>query len=235
MLHLRRYIAALHVLLVAFGLYYVAVPPWLEPPPVIRPAAAEHVRPVQTSSSVEDDLARLFPEDAWERDPKTKVVETSQCLLLVRDYLPTPDGRLELKPCTVVFYANDSPDSAAGAATDARRTPARSSCKPQAGAVLQFDKPLEIGRGEFGQIIGGRLAGEITISSPPSSPTSDDALRLVMREVQIKPEHILRTLRIRVSLRPAHRPGPRSDDRPVCATREARAGRTSPSFKGSAR
>ena len=71
MLHFRRYIAALSLLLVAFGLYYLAVPPWLEPPPVIRTSRAEHAGPVQSSAGVEEDLARLFPEDAWERDPKT--------------------------------------------------------------------------------------------------------------------------------------------------------------------
>jgi hypothetical protein len=189
-LHFRRYIAALSLLLVAFGLYYLAVPPWLAPPSVTRIAVAGQRAPVQQSAGVESELARLFAADAWERDPKTKVVETSQCILLVRDYLPTADGRLELKPCTVVFYAGGESGEPSGNA------PAPGSRRPiilqaPAGAVLHFDKPLEIGKGDFGQITGGHLAGEITIYSPPTSPTSDDGLRLVTREVQLSRERIL--------------------------------------------
>jgi hypothetical protein len=189
-LHFRRYIAALSLLLAAFGLYYLAVPPWLEPPAVKKIGAAEPHGQMQQSAGVEAELARLFPADGWERDPKTKVVETSQCILLVRDYLPTADGRLELKPCTVVFYSGGESGGPSGIA------PAPGSRRPiilqaPAGAVLNFDKPLEIGRGDFGQIVGGHLAGEITIFSPPTSPTSDDGLRLVTREVQLSRERIL--------------------------------------------
>jgi hypothetical protein len=189
-LHFRRYTAALALLLAAFGIYYLAVPPWLEPPPVGRHVPGERQAQVQRPAGVEADLARLFPADAWERDPKTKVVETSQCILLVRDYLPTADGRLELKPCTVVFYAGSEAGEPAG------NEPAPGSRRPiilqaPAGAVLHFDKPLEIGKGDFGQITGGHLAGEITIFSPSTSPTSDDGLRLVTREVQLSRERIL--------------------------------------------
>jgi hypothetical protein len=133
-------------------------------------------------------LARLFPPDAWERDPKTKVVETSQCILLVRDYLPTPDGRLELKPCTLVFFASDR-GTTAGPANDPGSRPIV--LQAPAGAELHFDRPLEIGKGDFGRIVGGHLSGEITIFSPPTTSTSDDAVRLVTRDVQIRPERIL--------------------------------------------
>jgi hypothetical protein len=143
---------------------------------------------VQHSAGVVEDLARLFPPDAWERDPKTKIVETSQCILLVRDYLPTPDGRLELKPCTLVFFASDR-GTTVGPADGPRSRPIV--LQAPAGAELHFDKPLEIGKGDFGRIVGGHLSGEITIFSPPTTPTSDDAVRLVTRDVQIRPERIL--------------------------------------------
>ncbi|HEX5105608.1 MAG TPA: hypothetical protein VFV87_17435, partial [Pirellulaceae bacterium] len=191
MLHFRRYIAALAVLLAAFGLYYVLVAPWLEPPPIGRPPVAD-IGPVQPSPGVESELAELFPPDAWERDPQTKVVETSQCILLVKDYLPTPDGRLELNPCTLVFYTEGDTASLAGGTAMAGGGTNRRPIVLQApeGAVLIFDRPLEIGRGQFGQIVGGKLEGEVTISSPPSQPDGDDALRLVTRNVQLAKNRI---------------------------------------------
>jgi hypothetical protein len=173
-------------------------------------------------------LAKLFPEDAWERDPKTKVVETSQCILLVRDYLPTPDGRLELKPCTIVFYGNNRGPST-GLPKEGDRRPVI--LQAPAGAELHFDRPLEIGRGEFGQITGGHLAGEITIFSPPSSPTSDDALRLVTRDVQLDRERILAPNDVEFHY---GRSAGRGRDLTINLLREERGGRgaKSPSFKG---
>lgn len=196
MLHFRRYIAALAVLLAAFGLYFAVVPPWLEPPSHGKRAARTGPSaPVQASLGVKAELERLFQPTAWERDSKTKIVETDQGTLLIHDYLPTPDGRLELKPCTLIFYTNsDAPappgDSAAGDANAA--PPSRRPIVLQApeGAVLQFDRPLDIGRGEFGQIVGGRLVGEITIFSPPSKPGAADALHLVTRSVQLEEDRI---------------------------------------------
>jgi hypothetical protein len=194
-LHFRRYIAALAVLLAAFGLYYVLIAPWVEPPPVRRAAAADGHKPVQASPNVQAELSRLFPQGAWELDPATKVIETEQCTLLIRDYLPTPDGRLELKPCTLIFYAkgssaDENPLGIEGPITSAPRRPIV--LQAPAGAVIQFDRPLNLGRGDFGQIVGGRLAGEITIFSPPSA-SGDDGLRLVTREVQLGRDSLFTT------------------------------------------
>jgi hypothetical protein len=58
------------------------------------------------------------------------------------------------------------------------------------GATLNFDRPLDVLRGEFGRLIGGRLNGEITIHSPSSQPGRDDAIDLVTRNVQLDAEKI---------------------------------------------
>jgi hypothetical protein len=195
-LHFRRYIAALSLLLAAFGFYYVAVAPWIEPPQVKRGTLAAS-SPLRVSPQVQTDLSRLFAPGAWELDSKTKIVETEQCTLLIRDYQPMPDGRLELKPCTLIFYTKpESAETAAGPATASPEPPAPRRpivMQAPAGAVLQFDRPLNIGRGDFGQIVGGRLVGEITIFSPPTQPQGDDSLRIITSDVQLGRDSLFTT------------------------------------------
>src|SRR5262245_3656214 len=128
MLHLRRYFAALAVLSLLCGTYWLAAAPWVEPPPLSGPRVIVATSPVQPSPDVLEGLQRLFPAGSWELDPATKVLETDQCTLLIQDYLPTPDGLLKLNPCTIVFYSK----AAAGRRPVVMQAPA--------GAELKFDK-----------------------------------------------------------------------------------------------
>ena len=82
----------------------VAVAPWLEPPPIARAAPAPGDSPTTSvvSPELKRELTQLFPPDHWvHRNPK--ILETEQCTLLIQEYQPLPDGRLELKPCTLIF------------------------------------------------------------------------------------------------------------------------------------
>jgi hypothetical protein len=185
MLHLRRYFAALAVLSLVCGTYWLAAAPLVEPPPLKarKPAAASS--PVAISPHVQDELTRLFPTGAWELDPATKVVETDQCTLLIRDYLPTPDGLLKLNPCTLIFYAKGR------AATEGQAAPRRPIVlQAPAGAVLEFDQALDLTRARFGRLLGGELPGEITISSPPTQPGGADSLLLKTRSVHLNRQEI---------------------------------------------
>lgn len=161
--------------------YAWAAAPLLEPPPP-KPGGPAPPLPEPKSHDTRSPILALFPEDAWERDD-AKIIETAQCTLLIKDYKPTEDGRLELKPCTLIFYAKSADAADANAPARGRGRPIV--LRAPQGAILQFDKPLDFARAEFSRLIGGRLPGEITIFSPPSKPGAKDDLLLTTRNLQM--------------------------------------------------
>ncbi len=168
----------------AYGAYALLAAPWLEPRAMGRSATSDSpMRPVEVDESFRD----LFPPDAWERD-NPKIVETAQCTLLLKDYRPLPDGRMEINPCTLIFYAAaaDGPDSK-GLPFQRRRPIVLRAPK---GAVLQFDRPIDVGRATVGRLMEGTLRGKIHIFSPPSRPGASDALDLTPRNVKIDREKV---------------------------------------------
>ena len=181
MLHLRRYLGALAVALAAYGCYAVLAAPWLEP---AAPARAEGSRNHDSLGPVgiDAELEGLFEVGSWERDDP-KIVETAQCTLLLKDYQPLPDGRIEIKPCTLIFFtAPTSPTGGASRRPIVLRAPA--------GAVLQFDRPIDVGRATVGRLMEGTLRGEIRIYSPPSRPGANDRLELTARNVKVDREKV---------------------------------------------
>lgn len=175
--HFRRYFLALAAVLTSFAAYALAIAPWFEPPPLARRKTTD-LPPLANVTTSRDDLARLFEPGSWELD-NPKIVETENCTLLVKDYKPTPDGRLELMPCTLLFHAGGSADS------QANTPPRMIVMRAPGGALLQFDKALDIANAEFGRLISGQLPGEITITSPESKPGAGDWLYVKTSDVRI--------------------------------------------------
>lgn len=160
--------------------YAGLVAPLLEPPRVVANPNPPPPPPPPLPGDGREGIENLFPEGAWERD-NAKIIETAQCTLLIKDYQQTDDGRLELKPCTLIFYA--APEEGAAKTPNGKGRPII--LRSTQGAILQFDKPLDFARAEFSRLIGGRLPGELTISSPASSPTANDALQITTRNLQM--------------------------------------------------
>jgi hypothetical protein len=188
-IHFYRYISALTVLLIAFSTYAVAVAPWIESPPIPRSNnVASGPMPPPVTNETKKQLAALFPPGHWVLgDPK--IVETEQCTLLIQDYKPVEGGNLELKPCVLIFGARG-----AAAATPADGSAPAKRARPiileAPKAELAFDKPLDMTRAAFGRVEKGTLAGEVTIYSPPTTPTSGDELRVRTRAVWLDRQSI---------------------------------------------
>jgi hypothetical protein len=170
--HVRRYFAALGVLLTLFGTYALAVAPWIAPPPIKSHEGTAAATPIAATPTIDADLERLFPPDAWERKG-AKIIETDRCTLIIQDYVPT-DGKLLLKPCTLIMHTG----------SQAAKRPIVMQA-PQ-GAELEFDRALDLARAQFGRLKRGQLKGEITIFSPPTIPGGRDALRLTTHEVKLE-------------------------------------------------
>jgi hypothetical protein len=183
MLHFRRDLAALAVALAAYGAYALAAAPWLEPRAMGRGTASSHAsQPV----SVDEGFRDLFAPGSWELD-NPKIVETAQCTLLFKDYQPLPDGRMEINPCTLIFYTVAGSPAAPTSPVAARRPIVLRALQ---GAVLQFDRPIDLGRATMGRLMEGTLRGSIRIFSPPSRPGANDALELTTRNVKIDREKV---------------------------------------------
>lgn len=177
MVHVYRYLSALGVLVAMFCAYALLVAPWVSPPRVKRREQSAAPAP-PPGIGLPPQLVALFPPDAWERK-NPKIVETEQCTLLVQDYVAA-DGRLELKPCTLVFQSRSGPGEERG----------RPVVLQAPKAELVFDKPLDLARGELGRVEKGTLAGEIRIFSPPTQPDGSDAFYLETRAVWLDRESI---------------------------------------------
>lgn len=187
MIHVQRYFAALTTLLALFCTYSFAVVPWLEPPPIVKaPIPEVPPAPAAPSPELDQELARLFPPDHWVRQ-HPKRLDTEQCTLLIQDYRVLPDGRLELRPCTLIFHSGGSPSSASGTAPTARGRPIVLEAPK---AELTLDRPLNLARAQFGRVEKGTLSGEITIYSPPSAPGAHDELRARTRAVWLDRQSI---------------------------------------------
>ncbi len=190
MLQVRRFLTAFAILLACFGLYAFAVAPWFEPPPIARRTGSAPEVDVATNVRRERDFAPLFEPGSWELE-NPKIVENPDCTLLIQDYKPLDDGRMELRPCTLIFYLPaDESEASAPLPDGSKPAPSRRPIVMRApqGAILQFDRPLDLAKAQFGRVVGGRLAGETTIFSPESKPGANDALRVSTRNVQIDPE-----------------------------------------------
>lgn len=173
-----------------YVVYALIVVPLVEPSAKFRKSKAVASRP----SARPRKLDHLFVTGSWELD-RPKVIETDQGTLLFDEYEPMDDGRLKLTPCTVICYTEQGKKADSSLSTFSNSAPLESVrraivLRAVQGATLNFDRPLNLLKGEVGNLIGGRLDGEITITSPPSEEGRDDEILLVTRNVQLDAHRI---------------------------------------------
>lgn len=185
-LTLMRYGTSLAVVLIAFSLYALVAVPLIEPRIELRTAtAADLARENNTAHLMKRHrakLSHLFPAGSWQL-AEPKVLETEHGTLLFQDYRPLEDGRMELKPLTLIVYTG-------AAETGAERPPRPLIMDAPDGAILQFDSDTDPTRADFGRVTAGLLAGEIKVYSPPTTPSANDALLITTRNVQLDERRI---------------------------------------------
>ena len=179
---LARSTAGLAIVTAAYWLYAFLAVPLLEPQ-VGRGKQMPVEDATARSPSVDLGLAQLFPEGAWERQTP-KVLESDSVTLLLKDYAPLPDGRVEIRPCTLLFHSHGPWDP-----SQVDR-PMPIILQPSGGAILEFDEPLDLARGEVGKLIAGRLDGDIRISRHPRSTDGSDRLEIVTRNIELNLKRI---------------------------------------------
>lgn len=183
---LRRLLFSLIAVLLAYGVYRLVAVPFIEPSAAARQVLV--LTPGTLSNAAQKlrwaNLETLFPADAWEMQTP-KVLETAQGMLLLNEYHPRADGRLEIKPCTLILYkASDKPDD------DSHNARPIVMQAPE-GAVLLFDQALDFARGRIGELRGGMLEGPVTIRGPESKPGAGDDLWIRTHDVSMSRKRIV--------------------------------------------
>ena len=175
---LKRTATSFVVMVGVFWVYRLIAEPLIEPPVVekrVQPVSPEERAAAQRQRQNRLGVyARFFPEGAWERDNPI-VLESDNSKLLLKEYTNTPDGRVELHPCTVIYLPDGESDGA-----DHRRVIIMQA--PQ-GAVLRFDEAVDLSRGKMGRLLGGVLNGPVTIQSGPTKPEGGDDLLITTHDV----------------------------------------------------
>lgn len=179
-----RVVASFLAVLAGYTTYALAVVPWLEPPLQARPTvdiAPEAIELARTA--VERQRAQLrtwFRDGDWELD-SPKVLETPQGIVLVKDYRHLAAGRIEIRPCTIIFLPPaDKPTEN----EETRRRRAVVLRAPE-GALLEFDKAVDLKQARIGRLTGGRLMGQVTIASGQQLPGPEDDLLIVTRDLEL--------------------------------------------------
>ncbi|MDY0166206.1 MAG: hypothetical protein RBS80_06655 [Thermoguttaceae bacterium] len=197
---ITRIAVSFFAVLAAYWAYGLVVVPLVEPTASRRAeveSRAEQRRIAGTIDRRVAALAELFPPNSWAlKNPK--ILESDQFQLLMQDYRNRGDGRLELRPCAIIL----TPD---GPAEDEEQRRRRAIVlEAPEGAVLEFDRPLDLRRAEMGQIVGGQLQGRITIRSQGESPGPEDDLLIVTRDVEMTPNNIFTPHAVDFRLGPHH-------------------------------
>jgi hypothetical protein len=162
---LKRTAAIAAVSLVSFLAYHVVAVP------LIEPAFEEH-DPDATSPAIVDqqnpkNLTPYFAPGSWPLDNPI-VLESDRSKLLFKEYHNLENGRVKLFPCAILFFPNGETSSDVPPRVIVLEAPQ--------GALLQFDGPVDLQRAKFGQLLGGNMAGPITIHGTPSRPGANDEL-----------------------------------------------------------
>ena len=169
-------------MLVAYWVYALAAVPLIEPSIDLasspQPNESELAEAAARPNRRLEELQGLFAPGSWELE-NPKILESEQFMLILRDYANLGEGKVELRPCTMVFLPH-----AAQAAPSERNRQAVVLQAPE-GAVLQFDQPLDLRRAKVGRLVSGGLRGQITIYSDGKSPGPDDDLVAVTRDVTL--------------------------------------------------
>jgi hypothetical protein len=190
MSRISRISSSFAVVMIVYWAYALVVVPVIEPAADLEPAGAE---PIKTASggSVEptsrelDALKDLFGPNDWEMDrSKTKLFRNDRAKVLLQEYHNLGHGKLKLEPCTIVFDYDGPADDEAQLHRQSIILQA-----PQ-GAILQFDRPIDLRQPREANLLGGQLIGPVCIRSDWKKPGPEDDLRIVGSNVRLEKQTV---------------------------------------------
>ncbi len=169
----RDWIVGIVSLLIAYAIYQLALVPWLEPVHARTGARAARTA-ADATPLLPAEIAALFPEGSWERR-SPRLLATPGAMVLFQSNQSQDDGRMVIRPCTLVLRSR-------------RERPVI--IRAPEGAILRFDRPPQLTQVQPARFLGGQLTGEVTIERPESRPGAGDRFWAQTRAVQLSPTRI---------------------------------------------
>lgn len=178
----------------AFCLYSVTVVPLIEPANTMAANTKIEADKIEKAKAAANRRLSRFDsllESCSIRMEDPKILESDQITLLFRTYENNPrDGTVLIKPFLLI-YLPDDPDM-----TEEERIIAATVLEARNGATLAFDAPFDLSRGKVGQIVGGTLKGDVTISGNGKLPGPEDDLRIRARNIELTEDSIISRERV---------------------------------------
>jgi hypothetical protein len=184
----KRVAASFFLMLGIYASYALAIVPFIEPSADPRPqldedpAAVEHARNLVEMQR--QALTPWFSPGDWELT-SPKVFESPRGKLLLHEYEQLEDGRLSIRPCTMIFLSDDP------TATEEERNRKAVILQAPEGAILKFDTPVDLKQGKIGKLVGGTMIGPILIRSDQQLPGPQDDLHITTRDAELIGDRIV--------------------------------------------
>ncbi|HVU90353.1 MAG TPA: hypothetical protein VHD36_23690 [Pirellulales bacterium] len=184
----RRIGGSFLLMLGIYWFYALAIVPFIEPTAEVRPEFDEiHTQDAPGTNVVDRQRAALMPwfsPGDWELT-SPKVIESPRGKLLLHEYETLADGRLKIKPCTMIFLHEGEAES------EADRNRRAVILQAPEGAILRFDTPVDLRQSKMGKLIGGQMMGPITIRSDQRLPGPQDDLLIKTRDAELVGDKIV--------------------------------------------
>lgn len=206
----RRFLQSLltfGVLFACYGAYALVVAPLLMRPPARLPSTATPSSPPEVTGLAAwgPHWKQIFPAGSWELD-RVNSFKTQDMLLLWRRHETVEGSRLKVEPLTIVVLNGRSASSAAATDAAGATKPSRVwILKAPAGAILQFDRNLDVSATRFGNFQAGFIPGSVhaqgilfppTRGAPPISASTDrdaqdpETIELLTQNLQFDERHV---------------------------------------------
>ncbi|MEC9004220.1 MAG: hypothetical protein VX644_12665 [Planctomycetota bacterium] len=192
---------SLLIVLTSYAAYALLIVPWIEPPAQANNTAGIDAKWLPMTPRRQEELGKIFPPGSWQLDSPT-IIESNYGTLIFKQNTRSDDA-LEIKPCTLIVYAQQENS---GLSSGMPRRRAYVLDAPE-GAMLEHEGNLNFNQTRGGRITRGRLLGKVSIYSAATSANSDDAIHISTRNVQIDRQRIWTPHEVDFRMGPHHGSG----------------------------
>ena len=174
--------ASFVAVLACYWLYWLIAVPIIEPSlderPVVHSTPQEQIEDARATVTVRQrELVGYFSPGEWETDAP-KIWQSDQMRLLFQELKILPDGSVQLKPCTLMFFPKKKDPAA----------PERPIImQARQGLNVKFDEKIVVKTFDLNnrRFQGGQLLGPITIRQKASAPGAADDLEITTSNVMM--------------------------------------------------
>jgi len=180
-----------------YWLYLLLVVPLVEPPGVEHQAqgisAQEAAQAEERFQQYRSRLLPLFPEGTWHLG-KTKIIETEDVIVLLEEYERPDELHLRVWPCAGIVSVVTEEDGQTIRSAMIIEAPE--------GALLEFDAPVDLRRGQIRRPTRIQLEGIVRLRQYVRGARQEDLLAVETRSVEVDEKSITSTEEVQLRFGP---------------------------------